>query len=86
MRLSVAQVSPMVPGTPMHGGAAGGSTLSVGTQQRIETVTDWPLIAKKYRLLVGKEEPVTEEPQQEGGSRKDSTQMGSSMMLMGSRM
>lgn len=84
MRLSVAQVSPMVPGTPMHGGAQAGSTLSVSTQQRIETVTDWPLIAKKYRQLVGKEEPVTEEPPENiVGSRKDSSQMGSSMMLMG---
>lgn len=84
MRLSVAQVSPMVPGTPMHHGQAAGSTLSVGNQQRIETVTDWPLISKKYRLLVGKEEPVSEDEPKEGqGSRKDSTQMGSSMMLMG---
>lgn len=83
MRLSVAQVSPMVPGTPMHHGTnAIGSTLSVGTQQRIETVTDWPLISKKYRLLVGKEEPVIDEPQLDAqGSRKDST-MGSSMMLL----
>ncbi|ODM93658.1 Ankyrin-3 [Orchesella cincta] len=83
MRLSVAQVSPMVPGTPLHGGGGVGSTLSVGTQQRIETVTDWPLIAKKYRLLVGKEEPVSEDSQvDQQNNRKDSTQ-GSSMMLMG---
>lgn len=81
MRLSVAQVSPMVPGTP-HGTTGIGSTLSVGSQQRIETVTDWPLISKKYRLLVGKEEPVVEEPPSETqGARKDST-MGSSMQLL----
>jgi hypothetical protein len=66
MRLSVAQVSPMVPGSPL----GLGSTLSVGSQQRIETVTDWPLIAKKYRVLVGKAEPhmPTEEPQVQVGS------------------
>jgi len=64
----VAQVSPMGPGTPL---TALGSTLSVGQQQRIETVTDWPLIAKKYRILVGKEEPhqpVPEEPAAPVGS------------------
>jgi hypothetical protein len=63
MRLSVAQVSPMGPGSPLQ---AFGSSLSIGNQQRIETVTDWPMIAKKYRVLVGKEElhpVVSEEPQ-----------------------
>ncbi len=54
MRLSVAQVSPMGPGSPLQ---AFGSSLSIGNQQRIETVTDWPMIARKYRVLVGKEEP-----------------------------
>lgn len=54
MRLSLAQVSPMGPGSPLAGF---GSSLSMGNQQRIETVTDWPMIAKKYRILVGKEDP-----------------------------
>lgn len=55
MRLSVAQVSPMGgPGSPLQ---AFGSSLSIGNQQRIETVTDWPMIARKYRVLVGKEDP-----------------------------
>lgn len=67
MRLSVAQVSPMGPGSALQ---AFGSTLSVGSQQRIETVTDWPLIAKKYRVLVGKEEPhmITEDQSNPPGS------------------
>jgi len=54
MRLSVAQVSPMAPGSPLH---PFGSSISIGSHQRIETVTDWPLISKKYRTLVGKDEP-----------------------------
>lgn len=55
MRLSVANVSPMTPGSPLH---PLGSTISMHQhQQRIETVADWALVAKKYRVLVGKEEP-----------------------------
>lgn len=60
MRLSVAQVSPMTPGSPMH---PLGSTMSMHHhQQRIETVADWSAVAKKYRVLVGKEEPSRSTP------------------------
>lgn len=31
-----------------------GSALSIGNKQRIETVTDWPMISRKYKILVGK--------------------------------
>jgi hypothetical protein len=59
MRLSVAQVSPMTPGTPLH---PLGSTMStMHHQQRIETVADWTLISKKYRVLIGREEPAPPE-------------------------
>ena len=61
MRLSVAQVSPMTPGSPLH---PLGSTMSMHHQQRIETVADWTLISKKYRVLVGREEPI---PPDHGG-------------------
>ncbi|CAG7732427.1 unnamed protein product [Allacma fusca] len=65
MRLSVAQVSPMTPGSPLN---ALGSNASMAAKSRIETVVDWAVIAKKYRVLVGKEEPVIPPEKGEQGS------------------
>ncbi|ODM89562.1 Ankyrin-3 [Orchesella cincta] len=74
-------------GGSLHGSGFGGSTLSAGGSQRhrIEMVTDWHLIAKKYRILVGKEEPVEEHDGSNdhgsGNHHGSSSHMGSSMMV-----
>jgi len=62
MRLSATQVA-------MAGGAESplhpfGSSISIGSHERIERVTDWQLISKKYRTLVGKEEQLLQEDDQ----------------------
>ncbi|ODM88846.1 Ankyrin-3 [Orchesella cincta] len=54
-----------------------------GVLNRIETVTDWLVIAKKYRMLVGKDEPPKDADEGgDRGSRRSSSHMGSSMMLV----
>ncbi len=83
IHLSMAQLTPIAQLAASHENV--GSAISTSALNRIETVTDWPIIAKKYRTLMGKEEPVEESDHgDDQGSRKghgSSSHMGSSMMV-----
>lgn len=79
MKLSLNQLVPQGLGDGMED-----SQGSSQGQNRIENVTDWKIISKKYYTLMGKEEPVEDKEGADkikGSRQMSSSQMGSSMML-----
>ncbi len=78
MKLSLSELAP-------QGDGMDDSQESMQGQNRIENVTDWRIISKKYYTLIGKEEPVEDKEGADkikGSRQMSSSQMGSSMMLV----